>query len=162
LKTWVKILLAATGAVLLASWGAFFTAPLDLKDGLELLQMRLHGVRDVRSGGLHALFKDDCRPGLPCACVALIHGLGDSSIRWHKTLLTTDEQWREAGLKDTALKLYAFDLPGVGSSDAPAQFADYRVRTIARTLRGAMEPLCPSWIVVGNSLRWTGAREWTS
>lgn len=112
--------------------------PLTVHDRAVALLLRWSGVGTVRSGGLGGLERDTCRPGAACRCVALVHGLGDSSATWRRLLRDEDGAPVPRGNR-----LVAFDLPAPG---------DYAVTAQAQALRAALEPLCPRWTVVGNSL----------
>lgn len=148
-----RLLLTLTLSVLLlAAFTYFWFAPLELQENYEKLSMRLHGVSSITSNGLHAAVRDHCRPNEACVCVALIHGMSDSSVRWRKMLNWSEKAWESVGLKDTRLKIYAWDLPGTNSSEPPTDVTGYRVRAQAEAVRKAMEPICPRWTVVGNSL----------
>lgn len=134
--------------VLVASVGAgaaLVLAPFETHMALKRLALRLGGVRRVTAGPLLAYEKSSCRPGAPCRCVALVHGLGDSAMTWDKTMLG---EGGAATPPDGTLFL-AVDMPGTDGS-APA--ADYGIRAQARILRSALETRCPEWTVAGNSL----------
>ena len=108
--------------------------------------LRFSGVRTRRLGGLEVLVRDTRLPGLPDRCVALVHGLGDSSLTWRRLL------WDEKGWKvPYGTLLAAPDMPGTEGSAPPAAPEDYSIRSV-------LEPMCPRWTVVGNSLGgWTAA-----
>lgn len=112
--------------------------PLTVHDRSVALLLRWSGVGTVRSGSLAGIERDTCRPGAPCRCVALVHGLGDSSATWRRVLRDEDGAPVPPGNR-----LVAFDLPAPGDLAVTAQ---------AQALRAALEPLCPRWTVVGNSL----------
>lgn len=143
------ILGGALAAVVLAA-GALAFYPFETVDALRKAALWKGGVRRVRlDGGLLAYEKDDCVPGQPCRCVALIHGLGDSAMTWDKMLL--DERASAPGLR-----LVAPDMPGSEGSAIPGSPAGYAIRAQARTLRTALGGVCPVWTVAGNSLGgWT-------
>ena len=124
----------------------FVAKPYETVVALNRLALWKSGVRRVRlDGGLFAYVKDGCVPGRPCRCVALIHGLGDSSLTWDKILL--DPRADAAGLR-----LVAPDMPGTDGSAPPSDPSGYGIRAQARSLRSALEPRCPEWTVAGNSL----------
>jgi pimeloyl-ACP methyl ester carboxylesterase len=143
--------IGGTAALLLLTGAALIVfAPFETATSLRRLFLLKGGVRRVRlAGGLLAYEKDGCRPGLPCRCVAMIHGLGDSALTWDKMLL--DPRADAAGLR-----LIAPDMPGADGSPAPADPSGWAIRAQARTLRAALEGVCPEWTVAGNSLGgWT-------
>lgn len=149
------------GAVVAAALGfaALFASlnPLRVRDAAHQVLLRWSGVREFRSGPVTGLVRDTCRPGAPCRCAALLHGLGDSAATW-RSILSDD-----AGAPvPSGWRLYALDMPGTGASAAPA--AGYAQPEQAKLIRAALQPLCPSWTVVGNSLGgWTSgwlALEW--
>jgi pimeloyl-ACP methyl ester carboxylesterase len=132
--------LAALGAA-----GAIWLAPFQTHTALRRLALWRGGARRVAAGPLLAYEKSTCRPGAPCRCVALVHGLGDSALTWDKTMLGEGG----ASIPPDGTLLLAVDLPGTDGS-APA--ADYGIRAQARILRAALETRCPEWTVAGNSL----------
>ncbi|MFI5362939.1 MAG: alpha/beta fold hydrolase [Elusimicrobiota bacterium] len=142
---------AARAAVVVAAGvllgaGVFLAAPFQTTLALRRATLRLGGVRRVRlDGGLLAWENDGCRPGRPCRCVALIHGLGDSALTWDKLLL-------DSRISGDGARLLAPDMPGTDGSAPPASPAGYGIRAQARTVRSALEGVCPQWTVVGNSL----------
>ena len=133
--------------------------PLELADQLSRLELRLHGVEEVRIDGLHGFVADHCdKTGgekSDCSCVALIHGLGDRALTWKSLLLRPSSAWKKP------LRFYALDLPGTEGSEPPLELSGYRVRSQAEKLKHALAPLCPTWTIVGNSLGgWISA--WTA
>ena len=134
------ILLAAGGA-----GAAIGFAPFQTVMALRRLALWRGGVHRVVAGPLLAYEKSTCRPGAPCRCVALVHGMGDSAMTWDKTMLGSDG----ASLPPEGTLLLAVDMPGTDRS-APA--ADYGIRAQSRVLRAALETRCPEWTVAGNSL----------
>lgn len=129
------LLLGAAAAIAI---GLF---PFETHMALRRFALRRGGARRVSAGPLLAYEKSSCRPGEPCRCVALVHGLGDSAMTWDKTLLD--------GGAPAGTLLLAVDLPGTDGSP-PAN--DYGIRAQARVLRAALETRCPEWTVAGNSL----------
>ncbi|MBI2387266.1 MAG: alpha/beta hydrolase [Elusimicrobia bacterium] len=120
-------------------------APFQTHMALRRLALRRGGAQRVPAGPLLAYELSSCRPGAPCRCVALVHGMGDSAMTWDKTMLGRGG----ATLPPEGIMLLAVDMPGTDGS-APA--ADYGIRAQARVLRAALEPRCPEWTVAGNSL----------
>lgn len=120
-------------------------APFQTHMALRRLALRLGGVHRVKAGPLLAYERSSCRPGAPCRCVALVHGMGDSAMTWDKTMLGRGG----ATPPPEGTMILAVDMPGTDGS-APA--ADYGIRAQARTLRAALEPRCAEWTVAGNSL----------
>lgn len=137
-------------ALVVLCGAAFAFKPFETVVALRRFALWRGGVSRVSlGGGLAGYERDACVPGAACRCVALVHGLGDSALTWDKLLL--DPRASAAGLR-----LVAPDMPGVGGSPVPADPKDWAIRSQARTLRAALEPLCPSWTVAGNSLGgWT-------
>ncbi len=120
-------------------------APFQTHMALRRAALRLGGVRRVQAGRLLAYERNACRPGEPCRCVALVHGMGDSAMTWDKTMLGAGG----ATVPPEGTLILAVDMPGTDGS-APA--ADYGIRAQARVLREALEPRCAEWTVAGNSL----------
>lgn len=140
---------ALVGAAL--GFAALFASlnPLRVHDAVNQTRLRWSGVGDFRSGSVAGLVRDTCRPEVPCRCAALLHGLGDTAVTWRRILSGDPAAPVPAGWR-----LYAPDMPGTGASAAPA--GGYAQPEQARLIRSALEPLCPSWTVVGNSLGgWT-------
>jgi pimeloyl-ACP methyl ester carboxylesterase len=125
-------------------------APFECLVAYRRARLRLSGADVVRlDGGLTAYEKNTCRPGRPCRCVALIHGLGDTALTWDRLLL--DPRASKEGLH-----FVAPNMPGAEGSEVPSDPSGWAIRAQARTLRAALEPRCPSWTVAGNSLGgWT-------
>ncbi|MBI5595431.1 MAG: alpha/beta hydrolase [Elusimicrobia bacterium] len=125
-------------AILTGGGLALSLYPLTVHDRSVALLLRWSGVGTVRSGSLSGLERNTCRPGAACRCIALLHGLGDSAATWRRLL--RDE---EGARVPSGRRLVAFELPAPGG---------YAVTEQASALRAALEPLCPRWTVVGNSL----------
>lgn len=134
------LLVSAAGAA-----GAFVYAPFETHMAVRGLALLLGGARRVAAGPLLAYEVSTCRPGAPCRCVALVHGMGDSAMTWDKTMLGRGG----ATAPPEGTLLLAVDMPGTDGS-APAR--DYGIRAQARVLRAALETRCPEWTVAGNSL----------
>ena len=124
---------------------AAWFAPFQTHVALRRLALLRGGARRVAAGPLLAYEMNSCRPGAPCRCVALVHGLGDSALTWDKIMNGTDG----AAPPPEGSLLLAVDMPGTDGS-APA--SDYGIRAQARVLRRALEARCPEWTVAGNSL----------
>lgn len=124
-------------AVLLAA--AFFAFPLELMTLWRKAALKAHGARRVKLGTLAAYERDSCPKGRPCKCVALLHGLGDTSLTWDKLLKAAPE----------ATLVVAPDLPGTEGSEPPPSWG---VRAQAKVMRTALEGRCAKWTVAGNSL----------
>jgi pimeloyl-ACP methyl ester carboxylesterase len=77
----------------------------------------------------------------------LVHGLGDSAETWDRLLLDAPGAPFPKGVR-----AYAVNLPGTGGSAAPKDPEGYRIRELAGSLRAALEPVCSTWTVAGNSL----------
>lgn len=137
-------------AGVLAAAALLYLYPFEIHDLYQRSTLWRAGVRRVRSGALAGYEKDACRAGGSCRCVALIHGLGDSSMTWNQIFL---------GPVPPGTRLFAPDLPGTNDSAAPADIFGYSIDAQARAVRAALEPVCPRWSVVGNSLGgWIAAR----
>jgi len=142
------------GLVALAWLALVMIFPLQYRELTNRWELWRGGVTEVQEDGVHALVQDQCQAGASarnCTCVALVHGLADNALTWKKLLLTPAEGWRQKGA-NKGLKLFAFDLPGSGKSSPPQATSSYRARELARKLAQVMPRLCPSWLVVGNSL----------
>lgn len=141
----MKRALIAGGLLVLIAGSALVFAPYQTHMAWRRAAMRLGGARRVAAGPLLAYEKNLCRPGAPCRCVALVHGMGDSALTWHKTMLGKDG----ATAPPEGTLLLAVDMPGTEGS-LPVK--DYGIRAQARVLREALEARCPEWTVAGNSL----------
>jgi pimeloyl-ACP methyl ester carboxylesterase len=143
-----KALLLAGGAAAAAvlALAVFFAAPYEVVTAARREALWASGVRRVRlDEGLLAYERDGCRPGRPCRCVALIHGMGDSALTWDKILL-------DPKASADGLRVVAPDMPGTdGSAPAPDP-AGYGIHAQAKVLRAALAGRCPEWTVAGNSL----------
>lgn len=117
---------------------AFVAFPLELMTLWREAALKAHGARRIRLGTLGAYEKDNCEPGRPCKCVALLHGLGDTSLTWDKLLKAAPE----------GALVVAPDLPGTESSEPPPSWG---VRAQAQVVRAALEGRCPKWTLAGNS-----------
>jgi pimeloyl-ACP methyl ester carboxylesterase len=149
-KPSVALAAALLGCAVLLAAGALVYSPFETVAAIRKAQLWAGGVRRVRlDGGLFAYERDNCAPGRPCRCVALIHGMGDSGMTWDKLLL-------DARASEPGLRLVAPDMPGSEGSAIPSSPAGYAIRAQAGTLKEALAGLCPSWTVAGNSLGgWT-------
>lgn len=137
--------LAAFAAGLAVIAVAFWLKPFEIVGFLRQTNLRLHGVARVRAGTLAAWEKDSCKPGAPCACVALIHGLGDSALTWDNVMLGR----KGAAPPPPNTRLLALELPGSEGSDPPP---DYSIPTMAAEIGKTLADRCPKWTVAGNSL----------
>ena len=143
------------GAMIFTALWLVFTAisrsfPLQISEFATRYSLWRAGVVAARSGVLEVYTHDGCAvksaQGADCVCVALIHGLGDNAMTWKKILVAPTEGFT------LPAKVVAVDLPGSGESPAPAQAGDYSVRKQAEWVHQALAPICPKWVVVGNSL----------
>lgn len=140
----------AAGAAALIAAVAVAGFPFQTHMGLRRLRLWRGGVHRVVVGPLLAYQRSTCRPGTPCRCVAMVHGLGDSAMTWDKLLIGGGGVVVPEGVL-----MLAPDMPGTDGS-TPA--TDYGIRAQARVLRTALEGRCPEWTVAGNSLGgWIGA-----
>lgn len=140
-----KKLALAAAALALAVAAPLWFAPFQTLMTLRRFALWRGGVHRVALGPLLAYEKSACRPGAPCRCVALVHGLGDSAMTWDKTMLGG----ADAARPPEGTLVLAVDMPG---TDGSAPTADYGIRSQARVLRAALQTRCPEWTVVGNSL----------
>lgn len=113
-------------------------------DGRRVIPMnepRSKAGRDLQVPGgiLHCL--DSGREGHP---VLLIHGYGDSSATWQRTL---------PALVDAGCRPIAVDLPGLGRSSRPARGFRWTVENLAAWCLSALDALeIPTCSVVGHSM----------
>ncbi len=131
-----------------AAAAAVYLWPFQVDLTLRRWALRHAGVERVRVGTLAGYERDLCRPGQPCSCVALIHGLGDSAMTWDK-LLGGQEG---AAPPPQGTRLLALELPGSEGSAPPGTPAGYAVPAMAQTVADSLRERCPSWTLVGNSL----------
>lgn len=151
LPKWVGLTASGAAVLALVVWLVVYFFPLQLAELSNRYEFWQEGVKEIHSAGLHGYEQDRCQHALhqskDCECVVMIHGLADNAMTWKKILLWPENGWLEP------VKLFAFDLPGTGGSPAPEQPQEaYRVRNQAHALEQALAPLCPKWMVVGNSL----------
>jgi pimeloyl-ACP methyl ester carboxylesterase len=133
-----------------------FVFPLELYEMGNRLSLKMAGVKTFESAGMHGYEKNFCDPADPeargCTCVALIHGLGDDVFTWKKILTTKSTDWKKP------VRIFAFDLDHMShysTGDAPEA---YEVRNQAHEIAKALKPLCPNFMIVGNSMGgWTAA-----
>ena len=132
---------------LIANLAAYiYFRPLEFSEIMTEISFFRSGVQNIESNGLKGYYRDFCQGNQDCACVALVHGLGDYAMTWYKVLNSPAEKFT------TPMKLYAFHLPGTYGSQTPSDLTGYKVRTMANTVADAMKPFCKKWTVVGNSL----------
>ncbi len=141
LRGWLAAGILLT-TLLAGAWGVARFYPFELVVASRRVGLWRGGARRVRAATLMAYERDRCEGGAPCRCIGLIHGLGDSAMTWDKLLL-------DPKVAAPGTRLMAVELPGSEGSQAPA---DYRVPTMARAVRAALESRCPSWTIAGNSL----------
>jgi pimeloyl-ACP methyl ester carboxylesterase len=147
-----KIGLLAAAALFLAATavGVFLAFPFQGLVAYRQARLHLSGTSSVRlDGGLAAYEKNTCVAGKPCRCIALIHGLGDSALTWDGLL-------RDPRAAAEGQHFVAPNMPGSDGSPVPPDPSGWAIRAQAWTLRSALEPICPQWTVVANSLGgWT-------
>lgn len=141
----IVVALAVATAAVVAVAVVFY--PFETSVALRQRALRRGGVQRVRAATLSGLERDACAAGAPCRCVALVHGMGDSSLTWDKIMLGLGVPAPPAGTLVLAL-----DLPGTGASAPPRTPAGYGVPEQARALKDALASRCPKWVVAGNSL----------
>jgi pimeloyl-ACP methyl ester carboxylesterase len=130
-----------------------FVFPLEIYHWVNRAQVFLGGARAFKTSGpdpLTGYVRDFCDPADPeargCTCIALIHGLGDSALTWKNLLLSKSLDWKRP------VRLYALQIDRAArfkEGDAPEA---YRVHNQARQIARELKPLCPTFLVVGNSL----------
>ena len=149
-KKWGRIF-GYVMVVLLVLYGlGRFVFPLEVYEMNNRITLAMAGVKTFESAGMHGFEKNFCDPADPeargCTCVALIYGLGDDVFTWKKILTTKSRDWKKP------VRIFAFDLDHVSHyapGDAPEA---YEVRNQAHEIAKALKPLCPSFMIVGNSL----------
>jgi pimeloyl-ACP methyl ester carboxylesterase len=130
-----------------------FIFPLQVVHYASVAQVFWGGARPFKTAGekpLTGWVRDFCDPADPeargCMCIALIHGLGDSALTWTKLLTSKSLDWKRP------VRIYALQIDRAGrfkEGDAPE---DYRIHNQAHQIAHELKPLCPSFMVVGNSL----------
>jgi pimeloyl-ACP methyl ester carboxylesterase len=109
-----------------------------LHDGLEMPHLSKGWIRD------------HCDPADPeargCTCVALIHGMGDSPQTWKKLLLAPASTWKRP------VKLIALNVERESKYIEGTPTSLYGAQAQAHQIAEVLKPLCPSFIVVGNSM----------
>ncbi len=137
----MRSLVALVLGAAVAAGAAYRFYPLELEGVLRRVALYRGGARSVAAGRLNAYEIGHCAPDKPCRCMALIHGLGDSAMTWDKMLLAAPpEGWR----------LVALQLPGTAGTPEPSN--GYAIPNLADDVRASLEPICPAWTIVGNSL----------
>jgi pimeloyl-ACP methyl ester carboxylesterase len=143
------IVFAVAATLALGAFAVLRTYPYEIVDAYRHAALRWSGVRRVGAGSLKAWERDGCAPGVPCRCVALVHGLGDTALTWDKLL-------RDPRARKPGLKMLALDMPGTEGSAPPPDPSGYAIPAQARALRSALESRCARWTLVANSLGgWT-------
>lgn len=144
------IVLLAAFAVMCLGVAAKFVFPLQIHLAMRNLKMRMSGVHSVRVGDYDAYLRNFCDPQDPeargCACVALLHGLGDDATTWERLLRAPRTAWVKP------VKLYALEITRNQKYTPGEPLSDYRVRTQAASIARSLAPVCPLWVLVGNSL----------
>ncbi len=154
LITPLQIVVALVLTIGIGSYAVIRSAPLEWAEIRSQWDLKRAGVvrtLPVQGVGLEHYTRDTCKDApvgqqADCACVALIHGLGDNALTWKKILLVPPPIW------ERPVKLVAWNLPGSGKSFPPKDPSGYRARELARALKADLAPQCRSWTVVGNSL----------
>jgi pimeloyl-ACP methyl ester carboxylesterase len=149
-KNWPKIWLAIAAVIFISAFAARFFFPMEIYELSNRFELWRAGVHEFHENGLSGLLRDACDPADPeargCTCVALIHGLGDEPMTWRKLLVAPKKAWsKPVKLYAIAMKRSEEFIPG----DRPE---NYRARVQADTLANALAPICPKWVLVGNSL----------
>ncbi len=142
---WIVIsLITISGLVL---YTVKIVYPLEIAEWKQRRELRKAGVQEITIEGLHAFELSSCVPGADCACIALVHGLGDQALTWRKLFLEGGAYWI------SRVRLLALDLPGFGESPPPSTPAGFRARELGKTVGLALSRLkgCHRWMVVGNS-----------
>jgi pimeloyl-ACP methyl ester carboxylesterase len=122
--------------------------PLEYSSLRARYKLWTQGVRTIDAQGMHGDHQaSECAPGgkEDCACVVLLHGLGDSASTWSRLYAGPPGGWK------TRTQLLAWDLPGFGRSEKLADPIGYRARLLAKRVLEATRPLCSRATVVGNS-----------
>lgn len=148
---WVAVALLTFG---IGFYAIVRSAPLEwaeIKSQWELKRGGVTRTLPVAGQGFEHYDRDTCASApehkrADCACVALIHGLGDNALTWKKILLVPEGVW------ERPVHLVAWNLPGSGRTFPPKTPNGYRARELARALKQELQPMCRSWTVVGNSL----------
>lgn len=152
---WLVITPAALGG--LSLYAIKIVYPLEIAEWGQRRELKKAGVRETTVEGLHAYEQDFCVAGVDCACIALVHGMGDQALTWRKVFLEGGSHWI------ARVRLLAVDLPGFGESPPPAAPEGFRARELGKILGRALTSLkgCHRWMVVGNSFGgWVAA--WTA
>ncbi|MBS1961544.1 MAG: alpha/beta hydrolase [Bdellovibrionales bacterium] len=101
--------------------------------------------------------EDRCAGAAPadCPCVWFVHGMGDSAVTWRNFFLDP------GSFDGRAVRLFAMDLPGHGSSLRRRDPSEYRVSRMADELNAGIAATaeCRTNVLVGNSFGgWVAAR----
>lgn len=122
--------------------------PLEVSGLRARYKLWSQGVRAIEAQGMKGERQaGDCAPGgrEECACVLLLHGLGDSASTWSRLYAGPKGGW------NSRTQLLAWDLPGFGRSEKLADASGYRARNLAKRVLEATRPFCSRATVVGNS-----------
>ena len=150
---------------LLAVYGlGLFVFPIEIAGMANRVQMFWGGVKSFssleRAGAssdptvmphlAKGFVRDYCDPVDPeargCTCIAFIHGMGDSPSTWKKELLAPASKWKRP------VKLIALNIERESKFLEGTEPALYRAHAQAHQIAEVLKPLCPSFIVVGNSM----------
>ena len=126
--------------------------PLKVREWKLALELKAAEVQSQQLGPFHLYSMNHCDPqaaGRGCSCIALLHGVGDSSLAWKSVLLGAAEGIARKGISDQ-LKIFAIDLLGSGQTPPVEVPSAYRARLQAEQLRAVLASQCQEWIVVGH------------
>jgi pimeloyl-ACP methyl ester carboxylesterase len=136
---------------------ALVVLPVDWKGAKSRYRFWKAGARPVLWEKHRGFTRDRChgKPASECACVWMIHGLGDSVTTWRRFFLD------ESAFGDLPVRIFAIDLPGHGGSLKRREMKDYRVSNMARELTVGISatPECKMNALIGNSFGgWVATR----
>lgn len=143
---------AILGGALIGTIIVFFSVKMifpaqfaEIKQRYEMWKAGAHSI--VPAAKVRGLELDRCEKSPDCACVLLVHGMGDSLSTWRRLFLADASVWK------SKLRLFAIDLPGFGGSGRPKDSNDYRVKNLAKDLSLFLQErqTCKKTLVVGNS-----------
>jgi pimeloyl-ACP methyl ester carboxylesterase len=149
-KTWGSIFGLVMVLVLVLYGLGRFVYPLQAYDLSNRLALWKAGVHPFQSGEIQGYEKNFCDPADPeargCTCIALIHGLGDDVFTWKNVLTAPSSDWKKP------VRIFALDVEHESHYTPGTALDLYAVHNQALQIAQALKPLCPSFVVVGNSL----------
>lgn len=136
------------GFALIALWGliTFYENPVDVRDNITVMDMRLNGIQISKTEGLEYANFNNCKIKSDCNCKVIIHGIGDNFQNWSKVL---------KGVKENEIEGHwiAFNYPGTGNSDPFSSKDTFKIKNFAEDINSRISKICDGPIdLIANSM----------